>query len=78
MGKRRRHHKSTVCRIREICDITREHYEEGNQSKCYHAIWRKYVAPRYGICYHTYLRYIGEPLVKEREPDDPKQLRLFD
>lgn len=71
-GKR---YKSTLCRIREICDITREHYEAGNQSKCYHAVWRNYIEPRYGICYRTYLNYINEPL-----PNNPdgKQLTLFE
>ena len=68
-------YKRPLCRIREVCEITREHYEEGNQSKCYRAVWRKYIEPKYGICYRTYLNYINEPL-----PQDPdgKQLSLFE
>lgn len=68
-------YKSTLCRIREVCEITREHYEVGNQSKCYKAVWRKHIFPRYGICYRTFLNYIGEPIPKESEK---KQLTLFD
>lgn len=68
-------YKSTLLRIRDICAITNEHYEVGNQSKCYKAIWRKYIEPKYGICYRTYLKYIGVPLSRENEV---KQLSLFD
>ena len=67
MGKKKRY-KSTERRIREVCEITRQHYEEGNQSKCYKAVWRKYIEPRYGICYITYMSYINEPLPKETDP----------
>jgi hypothetical protein len=68
-------YKSTLYRIREVCEITREHYEEGSQSKCYRAVWRKYIEPKYGICYRTYLNYINEPLPKD---PDGKQLSLFE
>lgn len=67
-------HKSTLCRIREICEITKQHYEEGNQSKCYRAVWRKHIEPKYGICYRTYLNYINEPLPGQPEN---QQLVLF-
>lgn len=59
MAKKR--YKSTVCRIREICAITQQHYEVGNYSKSYYAVWRKYIEPRYGICYRTYLSYLSAP-----------------
>lgn len=68
-------YKSTLCRIKEVCAITREHYEVGNQSKCYRAVWRKHIEPKYGICYRTFLNYIGTPIPKEPEN---KQLTLFD
>ena len=68
-------YKSTLKRIREVCAITREHYEAGNQSKCYRAVWRKFIEPKYGICYRTFLNYINEPLPKEPEN---KQLTLVD
>jgi len=66
MGKKKRY-KSTICRIREICELTRMHYEVGNQSKSYYAVWRKHIEPRYGICYRTYLSYLNEQLTKNNE-----------
>lgn len=42
-----------------IKKLTEEHYEEGNQSRCYKAVWRSYIYPKYRICYRTYLSYIG-------------------
>lgn len=52
-------HESTLRRAEELKRLTREHYEEGNQRKCYKAIWRRFVAPLYGINYRTYLRLIN-------------------
>lgn len=52
-----------------------EHYEPGNQSKCYRAVWRKHIEPKYGICYRTFLNYINEPLPKEPPHREPT---LFD
>lgn len=73
------HYKSTLLRIRDICEITKEHYEVGNQAKCYHAVWRKHIEPKYGICYRTYLKYIATPLTSSRENEaKPLQLTLFD
>ena len=66
MGKKKRY-KSTERRIREICEITRQHYEVGNQSKCYRAVWLKHIEPRYGICYRTFLNYLGVSLPKNEE-----------
>jgi hypothetical protein len=66
MAKKR--YKSTMCRIREILAITQKHYEMGNYSKSYHAVWRRYIEPKYGICYHTYLSYLNEVLPKNYEP----------
>lgn len=68
-------YKSTLLRARMICELTQQHYEAGNQSKCYKAVWRKYIEPVYGICYRTYLNYIDTPLYREKEA---KQLSLFD
>lgn len=68
-------YKSTQKRIREVCDLAAEHYEPGNQSKCYRAVWRKHIEPKYGICYRTFLNYINEPLPKEPPHREPT---LFD
>ncbi len=68
MAKKR--HKSTIYRIRQIVEITRQHYEEGNLSKCYRAVWRRHIEPRFGIDYRTYLRYlnVSDTLPKAYQP----------
>ena len=71
----KKHHKSTLCRIKEIRKLANELYEPGNQSRCYRAVWRKYIEPKYGMCYRTFLNYLGEPMPQEPEH---KQLSLFD
>lgn len=38
-------HKNTLLRIQHVCDITWQHYEEGNLAKCYKQVWRHYVYP---------------------------------
>lgn len=57
--KQQRHHKSTIERVQMVRDITQQHYETGNQSRCYKAIWRQYIFPQFKICYRTYLNYLG-------------------
>lgn len=53
---------STQARIKEIQKITQKHYETGNQSKCYRAVWKHHIYPVFGICYRTYLNYISTPV----------------
>ena len=78
MGKTK-HHRNLIKRIRLVCRIVQEHYEPGNQAKCYYQVWKKYVNPVYPMCYRTMLRYISTPLPKEEEQTkDPNQLTLFD
>lgn len=55
-------YSSTRARIKEIQEITKKHYETGNQSKCYRAVWKNHIYPAFGICYRTYLTYISTPL----------------
>ena len=75
MSKRKRY-RSTIKRIKEILDIVNREYEPGNQKRCYKAIWRNIIYPRYGICYDTYMSYIGvKPSELEednQEPENPK------
>lgn len=52
-------YKSTKQRIREIQKIVMENYEVGDQKKCYKAIWRRIIYPRYKICYDTMLDYLA-------------------
>ena len=43
-------------RVGLVCQIVQEHYEPGDQSKCYRQVWKLYVNPVYpntrnsGIC----------------------------
>ncbi len=53
------YNKSTLARMEQVRTITMKHYEVGNQSRCYKAVWRSHIYPKFGICYHTYLSYIG-------------------
>lgn len=79
MSKKR--YKSTKKRIKAIRDIVLAEYQPGDQSQCYAAIWRRSVWPVYGICYKTFLSYLGVPpseLEEDPETEDTSQLSLFD
>lgn len=69
--------KGYYIRAKMIQEFTAQHFEPGRQDRCYAAIWRRYIYPRLGICYMTYLRYL-----KARAPGEAssqsKQLTLFD
>lgn len=75
-------HKNTLLRIQRVCDITRQHYEEGNLARCYKQVWRIYVYPIYPMCYHTYLYYLSVGLAsyKGYKPykAEPEYPTLFD
>lgn len=63
----KKRHKSTIARAKHIKALTALHYEAGNQAKCYRAVWRHYIEPEYGICYRTYLTYLG--IDPDTDPD---------
>lgn len=63
----KKRHKSTIARAKHIKALTALHYEAGNQAKCYRAVWRHYIKPEYGICYRTYLTYLG--IDPDTDPD---------
>lgn len=63
----KKRHKSTIARAKHIKALTALHYEAGNQAKCYRAVWRHYIEPEYGICYRTYLTYLG--IDTDTDPD---------
>lgn len=76
--------KSRAAIIKEICEIAKEHYEPGDQSRCYRAVWRNFVYPRYRIHYRTFLEYVSVPIseinriLDEKKDDTPlNQLKLF-
>lgn len=75
MSKR---HKSTVARAKMIKAITALHYEAGNQAKCYRAVWRRWIEPEFGICYRTYLTYLGIDPDNEPHSRQSDQPSLFD
>lgn len=75
------YHENTLMRIRNVCEITQQHYEPGRKDRCYKEIWRRYVYPIYPCCYRTYLTYIGINVEKElksiAEKKNAGQLTLF-
>lgn len=82
MGKKRRY-RSTKKRMKAIREIVEAEWQPGDQSRCYAAIWRRRILPEFGICYKTFLSYLGVPPSElEEEPEagaggDPGQLSLF-
>lgn len=72
--EKRKHHESTIERVRMVRAITAQHYESGNQARCYKAVWRQHIFPKFKICYRTYLNYLGIPT----PPSVPKQPTLWD
>lgn len=68
MAKQKRY-KSTLARAEKIKAITALHYEQGNQAKCYKAVWRHWIEPEFGICYRTYLNMLGITPEQERRQD---------
>lgn len=51
---------STMWRVGQACEIARQHYEPGNQARSLKQVWRRWVNPTMGICYHTFLRYLRQ------------------
>ena len=70
-------HKNILLRIQHVQELAAQHYEPGNQSKCYKQVWRHHVYPVYPMSYRTFLNYINEQIEPERPADDPRQLKLF-
>lgn len=69
--------KGYYIRVHLIREITDQYYEPENHAKCYKQVWKKYIYPRFGICYRSYLNYLhvkDEDIQVEKE--DKKQLRL--
>lgn len=68
----RKRHKSTLARAEKIKALTALHYEAGNQSRCYKAVWRRWIEPELGICYCTYMRMLGlDPGTERRQYSQP-------
>ena len=73
--EKRKHHESTIERVRVVRAITEQHYESGNQARCYKAVWRQHIFPKFKICYRTYLNYLGIPTPPPVQ--QPQQLTLW-
>ena len=41
-----------------IYEETKQHYETGNQRRLYQGVWRRFIYPKYGIGYRSFLKYI--------------------
>ena len=65
-----------MARAEKVKALTAQHYEAGNQAKCYKAVWRRWIEPEFGICYRTYLNMLG--IIQEPERRQHKELSLFD
>ena len=50
--------RSYLIRIREVQQFALRYYEKGRHDKCFKQVWKKYVFPRFGINYNTFLRYM--------------------
>ena len=50
--------KSHLSQVREVQRIAIPLYVKGRHDKCWKAIWRKLILPRFGINYDTFLRYL--------------------
>ena len=79
-GKKR--YRSIKKRIRAIIAIVNEEYQPGDQNHCYKAIWRRRILPEFGVCYNTFLSYLGvspsELEEEQTEKEDTNELSLFD
>lgn len=80
MGRKKRY-RSTKKRMKDILAIVNEEYQPGDQSRCYKAIWRRRILPEFGVCYNTFLSYLGvspsELEEEQPENEDTNQLSLF-
>lgn len=85
MGRKKRYN-STKKRMKAIIAIVEAEYQPGDQSRCYAAIWRRRILPEFGLCYKTFLSYLGVPPSELEEEPDPStgsgtahnQLSLFE
>lgn len=80
MGRKKRY-RSTKKRMKAIREIVEAEWQPGDQSRCYKAIWRRRILPEFGVCYNTFLSYLGvspsELEEEQPENEDTNQLSLF-
>ena len=74
MGKKgRKRNINTLRRVKLVCEIVNQHYEAGVLRKCYKAVWREHVYPRYPMCYRTFLNYVSTPPSELRKAEEDEQ-----
>lgn len=49
---------STLKKAMQIANIIKQHYEKGNQKKCFLQVYRYHIKDTFGISISTYKRYI--------------------
>lgn len=52
-------------RARIIQEMTALYYEPERHDRCYKWVWRRYINPQFGMCYHSYLRYLRVDIPQE-------------
>lgn len=50
--------KGYLIRAEIIKGITDEYYEPERHDRCYKWVWKYHIKPIFGICYHSYLKYL--------------------
>lgn len=70
------HHRNTLLRMKNVCEIAARYYEPGRADRCYKEVWRRYVYPVYPCCYRTFLNYIGVPVDAELKKQSSGQMSL--
>lgn len=69
-------YNSTKTRSQQVRQIVEEHYEEGSQSTCKLAIYRKYIRRQYGISQRTFFQYLNNSKMLESVPQRPMAVQL--
>ena len=69
-------YNSTKKRSHQVLHILDEHCEEGSQSTCKLAIYRKYIRRRYGISQRTFFLYLNNSKMLESVPQRPMAVQL--
>lgn len=53
----KRHNLEYIFRALHVWEFACPYYEPGNQARSLKQVWRRFVKPRMGICYRTFLNY---------------------
>lgn len=69
-------YNSTKIRSEQVSAIVKEHYEEGSQSSCKLAVYRKYIKKQFGISQRTFFQYLNNARTIEATPQRPMAVQL--